>query len=89
MQKPINDTEKPISSRKDGLMDTITKPMAKLSWKTLPTKILSEKQGHSNSMYSYNSELPCEKTDLGIGINDSIVGELKRNTQKSPVLPSQ
>ena len=63
--------------------------MVKLPRKTLPTKILPEKQGHSDTMYSHNNDLPHDKTAQGIDINNSTVGEHKENTQSSPTLPSQ
>ena len=89
MLKLTNDTEKSIPSRKNEPLNTITKPVAKLPWKMLPTKIISSKQGHSGSIFPpHDSDSPCKKT--GLEINTSIVvGELKENIQGSPTLPSQ
>ena len=89
IQKPTNDTEKPIPSRNDESLNTITKPVAKLPQKMLLMKIISNKQGHSGSIFPpHDSDSPHKKTGLEINAN-IVVGEQKENTQESPTLPSQ
>ena len=88
-QKPTNDTKKPIPSRNDEPLNTNTKPVAKLPQKTLLMKIKSDKQGHSGSIFPpHESDSPRKKTGLEINAN-RMVGELKKNTQELPTLPSQ
>ena len=69
-QIPINDTEKPIPTRNDELLNTITKSAAKLPQKTLPMKIISDKQGHSDSIFPpHDSDSPHKKIGLEINAN--------------------
>ena len=86
MLKPTNDTEKPIPSRKNEPLNTVTKPGAKLPWKMLLTKIISNNQGRSGFIFPpLDSDSPHRKT--GLEINTSIVaGKLKENIQGSLVL---
>ena len=81
----MNDTAKSISSRRDGPLDMTIKPVAKLPQKMLPTKILSEKQGHSSSINPHNNDLPHGKMDLDIGRNNTGVNKHKKNTEFTPV----
>ena len=88
-QKLINNTEKPIPARNDELLNTITNSVAKLPQTTLPTKIISDKKGHSDSIFPpCDSDSPHKK--IGLEINAKrVVGKPKENTQGLPILPSQ
>ena len=83
----MKDTVKSSPSRSGWPLNMTIKPLAKLLQNMLPTKILSEKQGHSGSINPHNNDLPHGKMDLNTSMNITGVPEHKKNTQSSPMLP--